>query len=266
MLGAGSMNTLIIFLRILMRIVIIGVIYLVVRIVAPEDALLLSIAIYWIFLLAAWAVVFLHRASLWQIDDIRLGPETPRFVTVEGVISELTLVTERVAKGEKGYDYNALEFPQQFDSDMDDVLNSLSWLKAPAKQEIFGRIADGHNEAEPEYSLYGPFLLYIFRIASRAVREREPLHVLRGVYAAQAALVGGADYRDVLVRYSTLWDAARRLRVHIKPIAKSIAAETPELVELLTMRPAGLKAMAVVAIKDEYGFRYELDETWGHSE
>lgn len=255
-------NTFIFLAKALIRIAIFGVAYLVAKILSPENAIWWAFGAYFLYAAVGWAVVFLYRGTLRTLADIELGDETPRFGTPEAIANAVANVVRNIESGVDGYGHRSPKFPIEFDRSMDDVLDSISRLDSGARRTFFSALAEIASRESSAHTHFPAFSCVIMRLASRAVREREAAHLVRGIYAAQSALLAGADYRDILVSYSTIWDAANRLRVYLRSVAQEIAADTPDLSGILTVRTAGIKSMALVAKEDEFGFRYDYDESW----
>lgn len=233
-----------------------------------DNAIFVAIGIYLAFRILIYITYIFHRLTHSNIESIELGSEIPRFSSVEGVIRQLEYIVAKREENDENFDTNSPKIPLRIDLEMDDAIDSLSRFTKGQREEFFAYLSStitleiDRAIEEPAYEVSLAFRAYIMRAASRAVRDKEPSHLVRGLYAAQAALVGSADYRDVLVALSTIWDAARRIRVLLEPAAELIANETPNIRNFLEGPPAGLKAMGITTVEDEYGFRYEYDETW----
>lgn len=256
------MNAFYFIIRLLTRIAFLAIAYLVAKILFPENALWWALGAYWFYFLLAWSVVLVRRKTLVAIETLELGANPPRFRSPSSILIELELASEKINNQESGYIYRSHDFPIVLDEIMDDILNSISRMDHNKRTELFDALSKDEQYSETSKHYNSAFWSVIMRLASRAVRDDDNDHIVRSIYAAQAALVSGADYRDVLVSYGAVWDAARRQRVHIKPVTQEISMLTPELNAILTSPIPSLKSMSHTTKKDEHGFRYDYDDSW----
>ena len=178
------MNSVLFVLRIVWRLALFGAFYLAAWLRSPENAFWWALGAMWLYIIVGWIIVLLHRATLKKVKTIRLGPTTPRFVTPKGILSELALIADNIAKEDRDYDFQSPKFPLEIDRSMDDVINSMSQLQHVDRNALFDALSRDATNVTNSMGHDFTFWSVIMRLASRAVRDAEPTHIVRGVYCS----------------------------------------------------------------------------------
>lgn len=151
-------------------------------------------------------------------------------------------------------EYEGAPVPYAFDEDLRRMVNYISLIEDPFRQEFMSLLRGEHRSL---------LFIYAGRMASRAVRSSKVEFIQEGLKAL-AIIYRLGDNREAITLTSVLYKSAQRIGLDPKHVFESTSLPFPEYRQLIDelfaqrKRDWSIKAMGFVESEDQDGFRYRF--------